>query len=126
MSDQESGEGWSGRMTCHACPVQIEGEVDGHAFYFRARWGAWSFAVSQDKLTNDNAADYWKMPQDAWGKYPRSQAVSGPFAFETEGDAEGDGGFGGSWMPHEEAWRHVRNGVEGFRVVEEKKRKPKQ
>ena len=28
------------RMTCEACPVQVEGTVDGNGLYFRARWDA--------------------------------------------------------------------------------------
>lgn len=105
----------NGRMTCFACPVQIEGEVDGHAFYFRACWDGWSFGVSRDKLTGDNCADYWDLPPETWEKYPRSQAVSGPFAFETEGTAEEYDNFSGSWMPHDEAWRHVRESIALFR-----------
>jgi hypothetical protein len=27
------------QMTCSACPVQVEGQIDGLALYFRSRWG---------------------------------------------------------------------------------------
>ncbi len=35
-----------GRFTCHASPVQAEGTVAQHAFYFRARHEEWSFTVA--------------------------------------------------------------------------------
>ncbi len=35
------------KCTCGACPVQYEGKLtNGRYFYFRARWGEWSFAVA--------------------------------------------------------------------------------
>ena len=27
------------KVTCGACPLQIEGELYGHPFYYRSRWG---------------------------------------------------------------------------------------
>lgn len=34
-------------LTNHGfCPVQVEGTVNGHPFYFRARWDEWSFSIS--------------------------------------------------------------------------------
>ncbi len=36
------------RFTCTACPVQIEGEIDGLTLYFRSRWDAWSLAIAKD------------------------------------------------------------------------------
>ncbi len=44
---ERSGDGWSGTITCPACPVQIEGEADGMCFYFRARWDAWMLAATR-------------------------------------------------------------------------------
>ncbi len=35
-----------GRFTCHAAPVQVEGTVAQHAFYFRAKYDEWSFSVA--------------------------------------------------------------------------------
>ena len=35
------------RMTCEACPVQIEGSIDGLYLYFRARWDSWRLAIAQ-------------------------------------------------------------------------------
>lgn len=42
---QMAGDGWRGTVTCHMCPLQIEGEVDGRRFYFRDRGGA-SFGIA--------------------------------------------------------------------------------
>jgi hypothetical protein len=36
------------RLTFDACPVQIEGEIDGLALYFRARWSSWRLAIATD------------------------------------------------------------------------------
>jgi hypothetical protein len=36
------------RFTCTACPVQVEGEVDGLTLYFRSRWDSWSLAIAKD------------------------------------------------------------------------------
>jgi hypothetical protein len=30
------------------CPVQAEGTIDGHPFYFRSRWNRWAFAVDPE------------------------------------------------------------------------------
>ena len=35
-----------GNFTCHAAPVQVEGTIAQHAFYFRARHEEWSFSVA--------------------------------------------------------------------------------
>src|SRR5262249_38051914 len=35
-----------GAFTCTAAPVQAEGKIGEHAFYFRARHDSWSFAVA--------------------------------------------------------------------------------
>ncbi len=34
--------------TCSACPVEIEGEIDGWVLYFYARWGAWNLSIAAD------------------------------------------------------------------------------
>jgi len=36
------------RFTCDAAPVQAEGTVDGHPFYFRARGDQWAFSVAEE------------------------------------------------------------------------------
>lgn len=46
-------------FTSYAAPVQAEGEVKGHPFYFRARGITWSFSAAngqeQDPVLIDNA-----------------------------------------------------------------------
>ena len=39
--------GCSLRMTCEACPVQVEGTIDGNGLYFRARWDAWRLTIAE-------------------------------------------------------------------------------
>lgn len=34
------------KLTCGACPVQLEGTIFGYPAYFRARWGSWSLTVA--------------------------------------------------------------------------------
>lgn len=96
---ERAGDGWRGSITCHACPVQIEGEVDGSAFYFRARWEGWSFGVAS---TVDAAV------AAGW-------ANAEPGSWYAEGDAEG-GDFAGSWMKHSEAWRIVEESIAAWRA----------
>ena len=35
-----------GHFTTRGAPVQVEGTVAGHAFYFRAKYEEWSFSVA--------------------------------------------------------------------------------
>ena len=36
-------------FTCSACPVQAEGKLkDGRWWYFRYRWGRWTFSTGDD------------------------------------------------------------------------------
>lgn len=36
------------RMTCEACPVQLEGTIDDLHVYFRSRWDSWRLAIATD------------------------------------------------------------------------------
>jgi len=38
-----------GVFSCLASPVQAEGTIDEHPFYFRSRHDAWTFAVASDE-----------------------------------------------------------------------------
>ena len=64
------------KVTCEACPLQIEGTIDGVPFYFRARGESWSIGIGG----ND--------PVDApqWHKCERW----------------GDGRYAAGWMKEEE------------------------
>ena len=87
-------EGWSGQITCGACPVQVEGTVDGFAFYFRARDGI-TFSVAAPGSTDA------VMPNlDAGG-----------YDFELPEETDDYGG----WIAHSEAWRLVAEGVRRWR-----------
>jgi len=51
------------RITCKAVPVQIQGTIDGHPFYYRARHGhwrlhAWDVDQGHPKVTDD--VEGWK------------------------------------------------------------------
>ena len=35
-------------FTCDAAPVQAEGTLDGHPFYFRARGDQWAFSLAEE------------------------------------------------------------------------------
>ena len=35
-------------FTCDAAPVQAEGTLDGHPFYFRSRGDQWAFSLSEE------------------------------------------------------------------------------
>ncbi|UOF81809.1 hypothetical protein [Caudoviricetes sp.] len=37
-------------ITCGACPVQIEGEVDGMPYYFRARGNRWTMGLGREPV----------------------------------------------------------------------------
>lgn len=96
---ERSGEGWSGTITCHACPVQIEGTVDGSHFYFRARWDTWTFGIG--RTADEAVGATWEAPEGSW---------------RTGGNGESDEGLAGSWMPHSEAWRHVEASIAEWRA----------
>lgn len=36
------------QFTCDAAPVQAEGTLDGHPFYFRARGDQWTFSLAEE------------------------------------------------------------------------------
>ena len=60
--------------------VQIDGEVDGHAFFFRSKDG-WCFGVSKDNLVEEQKADVFSQDKLA-DDHPVTQAVTGPYAFQ--------------------------------------------
>lgn len=46
-----------GRLWGH-CPVQAEGTIHGKKFYFRARYEAWTFAISEDETVDPVDIDF--------------------------------------------------------------------
>ncbi len=65
-------------------PVQAEGTIDGHPFYFRARWGYWSLEINTSQT---GPADVLSWPEDA-------------DIWEHE-EPWGDGPYAASWMPQD-------------------------
>lgn len=94
------GDGWHG-VIGGACPLQGDGVVDGLPWYFRARGGSWEFAVAATPDGDPVAACF-------------SDAPTG--SFRADGEAEGDGPYAASWMPHSEAWRHIEASIAEFRA----------
>ncbi len=84
-----------GSFTCDAAPVQVEGTVAQHAFYFRARHEKWSFSVSLSPEVDP--ADICFPSQGFFRE--------GPY---------GSGRFAASYMPLDEARRIVTECVKDF------------
>ena len=51
------------KITCEACPVQIDGTIDGQPFYYRARHGHWKLhAIDVNGPTPANGdIEGWKI-----------------------------------------------------------------
>lgn len=73
------------------CPVQAEGDVDGHRFYFRARGAAWQFHVARtdDEIFSDPV--FYR--DEEYGKYPAA-----------------------GWMPEHEAIGFIIDSIAQFRA----------
>lgn len=98
VPSDEAQFGWEGgwredgidlHCTCPACPVQLEGTVDGAPAYFRERHGYWRFAVGPDPI-----------------------GCNGPDAEHGHWNGETDNP---SWMPHAEVKAAIRVCVEEWR-----------
>lgn len=74
------------------CPVQAEGSVYGHPFYFRARGSSWTFEVYDEEGVTVIFQE-WEM----WGDEP----------------------FGAGWMPEEDAQAIVVKCIEKFGATQE-------
>lgn len=93
-----SDDGIVAEMTCPACPVQIEGTVDGWPFYFRLRGGG-SMAIVRPG--RDPVMAGWRDQPLLPGEY-----------LDEGGIVDGDG-----WEPHESAWRMLREAVAHWRAT---------
>jgi hypothetical protein len=76
------------------CPVQAEGRIDGHKFYFRARGKHWSFSVAGED-GDVFGTDAWEYEED----YP-----GGPYA--------------AGWMSEEEARAFIEKAAAVYRSAE--------
>lgn len=84
------------RCTCGACPVQYQGTLEnGKHFYFRARWGEWSFAVG-----------------DSFDEAVTQSMLIAPTEFQQRGETGGE--FDASWMELAEAERIIRECVAAY------------
>jgi hypothetical protein len=84
----DAGDGWKGSIF-GACPLQGEGEVDGHAWYFKARRQSWTFEVRDHRVA---AGKDWQ----TGGNY-------------------GEGPYDAGWMKHSHAWVLIRESIARFR-----------
>ncbi len=82
-------EGIDLAITCGACPVQVEGTVDGMHLYFRARHGVWRICIA---TTKDGAV------------------MGEGVVYADSGDDDDEG-----WMMHAETWRIVRESIAAWR-----------
>ncbi len=65
------------RLTCEACPVQLEGTIDGLTLYFRARWASWRLAIATDlksavRATGQAEAAFYHESLDKLGEFEAS------------------------------------------------------
>ena len=90
-------DGIVARITCGACPVQIEGTADGWPLYFRLRGGG---SIGIARPGRDPVVLGWGEPLL-------------PGEYSDVGDiVKGDG-----WTPHAEAWRMLREAVAHWRAT---------
>lgn len=82
------------------CPVEGEGSVDGHEFYFKARGQRWKLYVA---AVAGEAGD--PLDASAW----------------STGAPWGDDPHGAGYMSEEEAWRLIEEGVAKWRAERERK-----
>ena len=72
------------RITCCACPTQAEGTVNDWPFYFRYRWGHWSFRMPA--LPDGNPVLVDDRAVAAGGFYREGDAGNGPLDGEMDED----------------------------------------
>lgn len=77
------------------CPVQIDGEVDGKYFYFRARGQRWQFEVAEN--------------ESEWLADKVIYSAEKPY---------GDEPYSAGWMPLHEAFGLVAKGIADFREAQ--------
>lgn len=99
--------GYRAQIIINRTDVEIEGEVDGHAFNFHASdW--WAFGVSKDKLSDGQRLDVCTNKQ-VTDEHPIAQAVTGPYAFVLRENP-------GAFMTYDEAMKTVEDCIAKFRA----------
>ncbi|MDY7225330.1 hypothetical protein [Hyalangium rubrum] len=86
MSERQ-GAGWSGSVYGNH-PVQGDGRVDGHAWYFRAKWAAWSMEIVEDTSISPEVMPVvgpehpgWLVEED-WGTSPEASRMDDATAWQ--------------------------------------------
>lgn len=92
---QRAGDGWEGELGGWV-PVQGDGFIDGHPWYFRARGDSWSLSIAEH---NDESAINVR-----WNKAPG-------WYFEENYGAWPEAG----WMPYKEAWEFIEQSFAKYR-----------
>lgn len=50
QAELDAIEGLEYRITCSACPFQLEGNIAGTPIYFRERWNEWKIGIGEDPV----------------------------------------------------------------------------
>lgn len=98
---ERSGEGWQGVIS-GMCPVQGDGTIDGHPWYFRARGSRWEMVIAEDRDGD---------PLDCYGGTRGFPAAPGWWMREPWGT-----GFDAGYMTPDEAWECASKGFAAFRT----------
>ena len=86
-----------------ACPIQAEGYIDNHPFYFRARGDMWQIGLAAPGQTHDDAVMMTivdELPPGCW-YYDEDY---------------GDGPYDAGWMPVREALGFIEQAAIRFRA----------
>ena len=89
-------------FTCDAAPVQVEGTLEGHPFYFRARGDQWTFSLAEEPGLDPVYLD-------------SSESAAGRGYFLTARYGA-PGSFAASYMPPAEARDLIDECVRRYRV----------
>jgi hypothetical protein len=90
-------------FSCDAAPVQAEGMLDGHPFYFRARGDCWSFSLAEAPGVDPADLD------SAERAVGRGYFLSEPYG--------ATGSFAASYMPLSEARHHISDCIRRYRAA---------
>lgn len=94
------------QFTCDAAPVQAEGTLEGHPFYFRSRGDQWAFSVSEEPALDPVFIDS-----------AESAAGRGYYA---EGQYGASGSYAASYMPLAEARELISECARRYRADRER------
>jgi hypothetical protein len=90
-----------------ACPLQAEGFIDGHPFYFRARGDRWQIGLAAQGGTQDDAVQATIMRDLPPGYWYYEEDYGEP------------NGFAAGWMPVREGLEFIEQAAQRFRAGDE-------